>query len=93
MYVQLGLMFRYHLNISAQETAMYKEHLQKLERQNKEMVERVTEVEQILATNFTPHDTSLLYKKKQIEYVTQQLRSEQQQLYQRINILEVNSIK
>lgn len=47
------------------------------------MVEKVADVEQMLTIHFHSRE------KEQIEYVTEQLRLEQQQLYQLINIFEV----
>lgn len=70
---------------------MYRGQLKKLEKQNKELAQNVSDVEEILAAHFHSRDTNLLYQKEQIEFVTQQLRLEQQQLQQLINIFEVNS--
>ncbi|KAF0758267.1 Uncharacterized protein FWK35_00012470 [Aphis craccivora] len=81
------LLKKYHQN-NAQETAVYKEHLKKLERQNKEMVEKVADIEKILAAHFHSHDSKLMIQKEEIDYATQQLRLEQQQLYQLINVFE-----
>lgn len=69
---------------------MYKEHLKKLEKQNKEMVEKVADVEKILAVHFHSRDSKLIFQKEEIEHATQQLRLEQQQLYQLINVFEVS---
>ncbi|XP_026807049.1 uncharacterized protein PFB0145c-like isoform X2 [Rhopalosiphum maidis] len=82
------LLKKYHQNNNVQETAVYKEHLKKLERQNKEMVEKVADVEKILAAHFHFHDSKLMFQKEGIEHATQQLRLEQQQLYQLINVFE-----
>lgn len=70
---------------------MYRDKLKKLERQNKEVAEKVSDVEEMFAANFNLRDNNLLYQKEQIEFVTQQLRVEQQQLQQLINIFEVSS--
>lgn len=69
---------------------MYRENLKKLERQNKEMAEKISEVENMLAAHFNFRDTNMMFQKEQIEYVTQQIRLEQQQLYQLINIFDVS---
>lgn len=69
--------------------AAYKEKLKKLEKKNKEIVEKVADVEQMLATHFHSRDSSLLFQKEQIEHATEQLRLEQQQLYQLIHVFEV----
>lgn len=69
---------------------MYREKLKKLEIQNKEVAEKVSDVEEMLAANFSIQDNNLLFQKEQIEFVTQQLRVEQQQLQQLINIFEVS---
>jgi len=63
---------------------LYKEHLKKLEIQKKEMLNTIENLEQILSTHFHSYDTSLLFEREQ------QLRSEQQQLYQLITIFEVS---
>lgn len=47
------------------------------------MVEKVADLEQMLATHFHSHE------QKQIENVKEELRLEQQQLYQLINVFEV----
>lgn len=78
--------FSYHQHNNTQEAIVYKEYLKKLEKQNKEMVEKVTNVDQKLALHFHSSNTSLLFQKEQ-------LHLEQQQLYQLINIFEVNNIK
>jgi len=54
------------------------------------MVEKVADIEQILAAHFHSHDKKLMFQKEEIDYATQQLRLEQQQLYQLINIFEVS---
>lgn len=73
---------RYYENNNDQ-AAIYKEHLQKLKKQNNEMAEKVVDIEKMLASQFHSHDTSLLFQKEQ-------LHLEQQQLYKLINIFEVN---
>lgn len=70
---------------------MYREKLKKLEKQNKDVAEKVSDVEEMLAANFNFRDTNLLYHKEQIEFVTQQLRVEQQQLQQLIDTFEVSN--
>lgn len=70
---------------------MYKEQLKKKEKQNKEMIKKVADAEQMLATYFHSRGSNLLFQKEQVAYVTEQLRLEQQQLYQLINIFEVIS--
>lgn len=82
------LLKKYHQNINAQEETKYKDHLKKLERQNKEMVEKVSDVEQMLAAHFHSRDSKFLFQKEEVEYATQQLRLEQQQLHQLINVIE-----
>lgn len=82
------LLKKYHQNNNAQEATVYKEHLKKLEKQNKEMVEKVADVEQMLAAHFHSRDNKFMFQKEEVEYATQQLRLEQQQLYQLINIFE-----
>lgn len=47
------------------------------------MVEKVADLEQMLATHFHSHE------QKQIENAKEELRLEQQQLYQLINVFEV----
>lgn len=68
---------------------MYKEHLKKLEKKNKEMVDKVAEVEQMVAAHLHSRDNKFMFQKEEVEYATQQLRLEQQQLYQLINVFEV----
>lgn len=68
---------------------MYKEQLKKLEKQNKEMIKKVADAEQMLASHFHSRDSSLLFQKEHATYATEQLQLEQQQLYQLINIFEV----
>jgi len=68
---------------------VYKEHLKKLEKQNKEMVDKVSDVEQMVAAHLHYRDTNFMFQKEEVEYATQQLRLEQQQLYQLINVFEV----
>ncbi|KAL4088610.1 hypothetical protein QTP88_023699 [Uroleucon formosanum] len=82
------LLKKYHQNINAQEANKYKEHLKKLERQNKEMVEKVADVEQMLAAHLHSRDSKFMFQKEEVEYATQQLRLEQQQLYHLINVFE-----
>lgn len=53
------------------------------------MTDRVDEVEQ-LTKHFHSQNTGLLIQKEQIEYVTQQLHLETQQLYRLINEFEVS---
>lgn len=89
----LHVHFSFYLNINAQESAEYKEKLEKFQRQNKNIVEEIVEVAKTLVTNNHHCDTGLLYQKEQLEYAAPQIRSEKQQLYQLINILEVNNIK
>lgn len=89
---QVILIYRYHQNNNAQVNAVYKERLKHLEKQNKNMVEKVIEVEQLLATHFHSQDTSLI-QKEQIEQVTKNLRLEQKQLYHLIHNFEVSNIK
>jgi len=54
------------------------------------MVEKVADIEKILAAHFHSHDSKLMIQKEEIDYATQQLRLEQQQLYQLINVFEVS---
>ncbi|XP_025197334.1 uncharacterized protein LOC112596071 [Melanaphis sacchari] len=82
------LLKKYHKNYNTQEATIYKEQLKKLERQNKEMVDKVADVEQILTAHFHSRNTKFIFQKEDIEYATQQLRLEQQQLYQLINVFE-----
>ncbi|XP_015377016.1 PREDICTED: uncharacterized protein LOC107171293 [Diuraphis noxia] len=83
------LLKKYHQNNNNQEATMYKEHLRKLEKKNKEMVDKVADVEQMVAAHLHSRDDNFMFQKKEIEYATQQLRLEQQQLYQLINVFEV----
>jgi len=68
---------------------MYKEHLKKLETQNKEMVKKVDDVEQ-MAARLQSRDSKFMVQKEEVEYATQQLYLEQQKLYQLINVFEVS---
>lgn len=54
------------------------------------MVEKVADVEQMLTAHFQSRDSKLMFQKEEVEYATQQLRLEQQQLYQLINVFEVS---
>lgn len=54
------------------------------------MTERVAEIEQ-LTTGFHAQDSGLLIQKEQMEYITQQLHLETQQLYKLINVFEVSN--
>lgn len=54
------------------------------------MVEKVADVEQMLAAHFHSRDSKFLFQKEEVEHATQQLRLEQQQLYQLINVIEVS---
>ncbi|XP_050430973.1 uncharacterized protein LOC126839621 [Adelges cooleyi] len=56
----------------------------RLKKQNKEIVDKVAEVEKMPAAQHR----NILFDKEQIEYVTQQLRTEQHHLYQLIDIFE-----
>ncbi|KAL5243663.1 hypothetical protein ACI65C_011073 [Semiaphis heraclei] len=82
------LLKKYHQNNNNQEATMYKEHLKKLEKKNKEMVDKVAEVEQMVAAHLHSRDNKFMFQKEEVEYATQQLRLEQQQLYQLINVFE-----
>jgi len=53
------------------------------------MVDKVAEVEQMVAAHLHSHDSKFMFQKEEVEYATQQLRLEQQQLYQLINVFEV----
>jgi len=54
------------------------------------MVEKVADVEQMLAAHIHSRDTKFMFQKEEVEYATQQLRLEQQQLYQLIHVFEVS---
>lgn len=56
------------------------------------MVEKVMEIEQLLATHFHSQNSNL-FQKEQIEQVTKNLRLEQKQLYHVIHIFEVSNFK
>lgn len=79
--------FRYYQNNDVAKTSEYKEHLKKLEEQNKEMGEKVSDLEQMLATHFHSRDSNMLFQKEQ------QLHSEQQKLYQLTKMFDVSYIK
>lgn len=85
----IAYIFRYHQNNNAQEVAIYKERLKKLGMEITKITNRVAEVEQ-LAKHFQSQNTDLLVQKEQMEYVTQQLHLETQQLYKLINEFEVS---
>ncbi|XP_050420879.1 uncharacterized protein LOC126833525 isoform X2 [Adelges cooleyi] len=73
----------YHQTHYTKQLFVYNEYL-KLKNQNKEIVDKVAEVEKML----TSQHSNILFDKKQIDYVTQQLRTEQQHLCQLIDILD-----
>lgn len=77
---------RYPKENNYNNVAEYKEQLKELEVQNEELSKKNMDLEQMVATYFNSNDTNLLYKKKQ------QLRFEQQKLFQLTNFFAVSCI-
>jgi len=53
------------------------------------VIDKVAEVEQMVAARLHSLDSKFMFQKEEVEYATQQLRLEQQQRYQLINVFEV----